>query len=246
MTYRTSLSAVLALALLSWMAPAQADGNGFTDEFPLEDCQFRSRGSNPYFPLRPGRQLHFSNQACVDEGECEELEEVWITVLHETKEIELEIDDEIQTVRTRIVEELETADGELAEVSRNYFVECRGIGDVYYFGEDVDDYEDGEIVGHDGAWLAGQDDAEPGLIMPGGAFLLGARYFQEFAPGIAADRAEHVDNDLEVEVPAGEFDDCVEIAETTPLDPTEFSEKIYCPGIGLVVDDDLELVEIVE
>ncbi len=81
----------------------------------------------------------------------------------------------------------------------------------------------------------------PGLIMPGGAFLLGSRYFQEMAAS-AQDRAEHLAMGLEVEVPGGEFEGCVEIEETSPLEPGESSEKVYCPGIGLVIDDDLELV----
>ena len=54
------------------------------------------------------------------------------------------------------------------------------------------------------------------------------------------DRAEHVDLGLEVEAPAGEFEDCVEVKETTTLDPAALS-KIYCPGTGLVIDDELEL-----
>ena len=40
--------------------------------------------------------------------------------------------------------------------------------------------EDGRIVSHEGAWRAGVDGAQPGLIMPG-TFLLGSRYFQEIA-----------------------------------------------------------------
>jgi hypothetical protein len=113
---------------------------------------------------------------------------------------------------------------------------------VVYFGEDVDFYEDGEIVGHEGSWRAGVAGAAPGLIMPG-TFLLGSRYYQEVAPGVAEDRAEHVAMGLDVEVEAGDFTHCVEVLETTPLEPGAESEKTYCPGVGLVVDGDLELVE---
>ena len=75
------------------------------------------------------------------------------------------------------------------------------------------------------------------------AFLLGSRYYQEFAPN-AKDRGEHTSMNLEVEVPWGTFRGCVEVTETTPLEPGEESFKTYCPGIGLVRDDDLELVEV--
>lgn len=112
---------------------------------------------------------------------------------------------------------------------------------VYYFGEDVFDGE-GEPLPD--AWLAGRKGAEPGIIMPDRAFLLGSRYYQELAPGVVLDRAEHAQLDIEVETPAGDFEDCVRVVETTPLEPGSSSEKIYCPRVGLVSDGDLELVEV--
>jgi len=36
------------------------------------------------------------------------------------------------------VEEREEVDGELKEISRNFFAICREHGDVFYFGEEVD------------------------------------------------------------------------------------------------------------
>jgi len=218
----------------------------FTDRFPLKSCQFSPWGGNAFFMLKPGRQLYLSNVRCVQAGECEELEEVWITVTNQIRKINLSIDGRRQQVWTRTVEERETEDGELKEVSRNYFADCLNTHDVYYFGEEVDDYEDGVIVGHGGAWLAGKHGAMPGIIMPDQAFLLGARYFQEIAPGVAMDRAEHLAMNLEVEVPAGVFQNCVEVRETTPLNPDEESRKIYCPGVGLVIDADLELMAVFE
>ena len=77
--------------------------------------------------------------------------------------------------------ERETADGELVEISRNYFAICRPSNSVFYFGEDVNIYENGEVVSHEGAWLAGVNGAREGMIMPG-TVLIGARYFQEIAP----------------------------------------------------------------
>lgn len=240
------LGAAAALLAPCW-AVAEEEEAEFTTEFPVEDCQFKSTGNNPYFILKPGRQLYLSNvRTRCEGGECGELEELWITVLDEQRNVRIEEDGKRRWITTRVVEEVETADGELVEISRNYFAECSGTKDVYYFGEDVDIYENGRVVSHDGAWLAGRRRAEPGIIMPGGAFLLGARYFQEIAPGVALDRAEHVADDLEIEVPAGDFDDCVEIEETTALNSTSVGTKVYCPGTGLMNDGDLELVSVFE
>lgn len=239
MKIRCLIQSISACCLLALAAPLSADD--FTDDFPLGDCNFKTTGQNAYFPLQPGAMSFFNNFNCVAEGECDEVEELVITVLGDTHTISMEIDGKMQNINTRVIEEYETADGELAEISRNYFASCGANGDVYYFGESVDIYEDGELVGHEGEWEAGVDGAMPGIIMPGGAILLGSRYYQEIAAE-ALDRAEHVAVGGEAEVPAGEFDDCIEIIETTPLEPGEESEKIYCRGVGLVFDDDLELV----
>lgn len=230
------LASAAAFALLA--VPGRVWGAAaFTTVFRIEECRFSSEGRNAYFSLEPGDQL-------VLEGE-EDGEEVavQITVLSDEQTVAFRTARGGRLrVRTRVVEEREWIDGELVEVSRNFYARCRQTGDVFYFGEDVDIYEDGEIVSHDGAWRAGRNGARPGIIMPA-TFLLGARYFQEIAPGEALDRAEHTAMGLTVTVPAGTFHDCVEITETTPLEPGSRDAKLYCPGIGLMVDGPAELVE---
>jgi hypothetical protein len=212
-----------------WQCAGEVEGAAeFTDEFFIDDCTFTTTGGNPFFILEPGFQL-------VLEGE-EDGEEIaaTVTVLDETYMV--------GDIETRIVEERETEGGELVEVSRNYFAHCVETGSVFYFGEHVDDYEDGEIVGHEGEWLAGENGAEAGIIMPG-TILLGARYQQETAPGIAMDRGEIKEMGLTVETEAGTFTDCIRIVDSSPLDPGEEDEKLFCPGVGNVVDEELELVE---
>jgi hypothetical protein len=231
---RTIGTAIFAAALSLTSAPVH--GQEFTDDFRLEDCEFEAEGRNAYFSLIPGDQLVLSGE---DGGE--ELV-VQITVLPKTRKIRFttESGKELR-VKTRVVEEREWEDDELVEVSRNYFAICDQTGDVFYFGEAVDDYEDGEIVGHGGAWLAGVNGARPGIIMPG-RYLLGARYFQEIAPG-AMDRGENTAMGLTITTPAGTFHDCVEVIETSPLEPGNESLKRYCPGIGMVQDENIVLEE---
>jgi hypothetical protein len=48
---------------------------------------------------------------------------------------------------------------------------------------------------------------------------------------------------MKVDVPAGSFEDCVEIIETSPLEPGHESRKVYCEGIGLVIDGTAELAD---
>jgi hypothetical protein len=226
------------LALSSALTAAPKPKVQFTTDFRLQDCQFQTEGVNPYFLLTPGRKLVLQSE--------DGTETVEITVLEDLEMISVP---GLGIVTTRVVEERETVDDELIEVSRNFFAICGGRNDVVYFGEDVDIFNPDGSITHEGAWRAGQPDAngvaEPGIIMPG-TFLLGARYFQEIAEGIALDRAEHVEMGLDVESEAGSFHDCVRIVETSPLEPKSKSEKIYCPGVGLVVDSDVQLVEIEE
>jgi hypothetical protein len=212
----------------------------YTSQFALDDCAWSSNGRNQYFSIRPGDWLVLEGK---DDGE---VVRVQIKVLDQTKKITFtDGEDDSHTVYARVVEEREWKDGALVEVSRNYYARCIQTGDIYYFGEDVDIYEDGVIVSHDGAWLAGkgtgQGPARPGLIMPG-TFLLGSRYFQEMAPGVALDRAEHVKMGLTVKTPAGTFEECVEVTETTSLEPGSVSTKIYCAELGLVIDNVVKLV----
>jgi len=233
---------VLVLGALAPLAAGAADS--FTRQFPIPSCDFKPSGGNVLLKLRTGRQLYLNNERCVNAGDCDELVELWITMLPETKTITIEHGGSPRMVRTRVMEEFETVDGELDEVSRNYVADCNPMHDVYYFGEDV---EDGDGNRLDDSWLAGVDGARPGILMPDRAFLLGSRYYQEFAEN-AKDRAEHTSMGNEVEVPAGTFRNCVEITETSPLEPGAESVKDFCPGVGFVreVDEGLELVSVSE
>lgn len=237
------MRAAMLLMLLTGFAAHGAEP-AFTKDFPLKSCHFIPYEGNQYFPLKPGRQLYFSNARCVAAGKCDALEELWITTEFDTRRITFGSGRHRQQVIARVVEERETEDGDLKEISRNYFAACAPARDVYYFGEEVDIYEEGEIVSHDGAWIAGRNGALPGIVMPDSAFLLGTRYFQEQAEGVALDRAEHVATGLELALPAGTFKGCIKTVETSPLEPGSESIKFYCPGIGLVIDNDLELTAI--
>jgi hypothetical protein len=61
----------------------------------------------------------------------------------------------VDGVACGILEEKETKDGQLIEISRNFFATDPATQDVYYFGEDVDNYKDGKIINHEApGWRA--------------------------------------------------------------------------------------------
>lgn len=222
------MSAVFVGGLLALGSTSSAQESGFTEDFRIEECEFTSTGRNPYFILEPGYRLVLEGE---EDGEAVVLT---ITVLDETEVV--------NGVETRVVEERETADGELKEISRNFFAICKQSNSVFYFGEDVDNYEDGQVLDHEGAWRAGVDGAKPGVMIPG-IVLLGSRHYQEIAPDLAMDRVEIISINEVVSTPAGTFENCLKTEETTPLEPDAIDYKYYAPGIGMVQDEDLVLSE---
>ncbi|MFZ0390654.1 MAG: hypothetical protein WAN36_09345 [Calditrichia bacterium] len=209
-------------------AKSSRETGGWQKSFDFENAAFSSAGKNKYFIMQPGYQL------VLEGSDGEENVKLVIAVLNETGKI--------GDVETRVVEELETANGELVEVSRNFFAIDTTTADVFYFGEEVDIYRDGKITGHSGAWRADETDNHAGLIMPG-KIEIGARYYQEVAPGVAMDRVEIVDTTTVLKTPAGLFKNCLKTEETTPLEPEAREFKIYAPGIGLIRDENLLLTK---
>jgi len=154
-----------------------------------------------------------------------------VTVLDETRLI--------NGITTRVVEEREEKNGNLYEISRNFYTMDLETGDAFYFGEEVDFYENDVIIGHKGEWLAYEGKNQPGMIMPGNP-VLGMKYYQELAPGAAMDRAEVIDLSYTFMTPAGEFKNCLVTRESSKIEPA-IEQKTYCPGIGLVQDQSLLL-----
>jgi hypothetical protein len=229
---------VIMFCMSDDLAWAESPKKAFTTEFRVDECTFLTSGSNPYFiPLETGSQLTLEGEDAKEEVVVE------IEVLDEFKDITLDSD----TITTRVVMETEYKDGELVEESWNWFAICEETNSVFYFGEWVINYDD-DGTNNEGSWEAGVDGATPGIIMPG-TFLLGARYFQEIAEDVAMDRAENIEMDLTVTTkegdPAFEFHNCVKVFETTPLEPGAKDFKIYAPGIGLIVDGPIKLVDYV-
>jgi len=192
-------------------------------EFNIGSRKLSHTGKSKYFILVPGFQTVLESPA----------EKVTITVLDETRKI--------NGIITRVVEERELKNGKVAEISRNFFAMDPKTGDVFYFGEEVDDYEKGKIVSHSGSWKAFEKGNKPGLIIPGNP-KVGMKYYQEQAPGVAMDRAEVVSISETVRTPAGEFKNCLKLRETSKMEEGAEEYKIFAPGIGLVHKEDMKLI----
>jgi hypothetical protein len=134
-----------------------------------------------------------------------------------------------------VLDEKEYEDGELAEISHNFFAEDPD-GNVYYFGEDVDEYEDGKVVSHGGAWLVGKNAHEPCLFMPS-ALAVGFRFKRENSPPEAEefDRIDALDATLRV--PAGSYSAVLRVLEGDH-DGQWKERKYYASGVGLISENE--------
>lgn len=140
---------------------------------------------------------------------------------------------EVMGVSTVVVQDRVYQDGELVEDTVDWFAQDTD-GNVWYFGEESRELEDGEVVSTEGSWEPGVDGALPGIVMladptPGDA------YRQEYYEGEAEDMAEVAETSTRASVPAGEFSDVVVIREWNPLEPDVVEEKHHAPGVGVVL-----------
>jgi len=221
---RVIVKATFVLLISLLMVNGQSVGEEWTKTFYVNKKALSSTGINNYFPLIPGKVLEFHGGNTV----------LVVTVTHDTEKVD--------GVVTRVVEERESEDGKLVEVSRNFFAIDPKSKDVYYFGEDVDMYRGVKIVNHEGAWRSGLKGAKFGLFMPG-APKNGFGFYHEIAPGVAMDRARVVTMEEMVKTPAGSFEHCLKTEETTPLEPRAKEYKYFAPRVGLIQDAELKLVK---
>jgi hypothetical protein len=191
--------------------------------FSVETKNLGVRGTNPYFNLTPGYQLSYMHKKDAEV----------VTVLNETRVID--------GVTTRVVEDRESRDGKLVELTRDYYAIDSATNDVYYFGEGVDVYKNGKIVGHEGSWMSGVKNAKFGLMMPAKPEA-GQRFYQEQAPGVGMDRAEIKATGSSLMTPAGNFTNVVYVVENSPIELGS-SKKWYAAGVGPVKDDDMVLTK---
>ena len=195
-----------------------------------EEATFTLDSTNPYYPLIVGSVVILEGE---EDGDVVRVER---TVLPETMEIE--------GVATHVLEHKNFINGEIHEIARNFYVEASD-GTVCYFGEDVEFYEDGELVNTAGTWRAGVNGAKPGIIMPA-VPEVGQAYFQEHEEGNAMDMARVTMTGATVTLGDLTFENVVQVLDANPIDdeePCEDEEKLYAPGIGEIKDVDLEVVE---
>ena len=181
----------------------------------VNPADFTASITNPYFSPTVGKKLVYEQET--EDGK----ERIEILVPGWTKEI-LGVETLVSWYRAY-------RDGELIEDVRDYYAQHKN-GDIWYFGEHVDAYEDGKLHDHDGAWIAGIDGAKTGVWMladpqPGDEFRV--EFYKTEAEDIRKIESRHE----KATVPQGTYTDCVKTFDWAPHDKGT-GNTYFCSEIG--------------
>jgi hypothetical protein len=186
----------------------------------IESADFTSRIDNKYFPLKPGTTFVYKGEF---HGTAER--DV-MAVTDDTKRV--------MGVECLVASDRVTEGGELVEQTYDWYAQDKE-GNVWYFGEDVTEYKNGKVTGHEGSWESGVDGARPGIAMKADP-RVGQTYRQEYSKGVAEDKARVVSLNGSVEVPYGKYDRVLVTEEFTPLEPGVVERQYYVAGVGDIVE----------
>src|SRR5262245_36118153 len=118
-------------------------------------------------------------------------------------------------------------DGRLQEVAYDLYAQADD-GSVWYFGEDVADLADGNIVTKEGSWEAGKDGPAQ-MIMPGDP-QVGDVFRTENIPGIAFEEVTVKTTGKTLDGPFGPIEGGM-VGEELHMDGST-EDKLFAPGYG--------------
>lgn len=227
-------TAALALALAVAACGEESDGSSSnggsalpigSEPANLDPAEFTSEITNPYWPMSPGGRWVYREED--PEGDLR----VVVTVTNRTKQIS-------NGIEARVVHDEVSRGGEPVEITDDWYAQDAD-GNIWYLGESTAEYENGKVVSREGSFEAGVDGAEAGVIMPADP-QPGVEYRQEFLEGEAEDFASVIGFALQVEVPAGRYDDALQTEDVNPLgDPQQVENKFFAKGVGPLLTLDL-------
>jgi hypothetical protein len=188
---------------------------------PFNAADFVKVVDNAFFPLTPGTTLLYDNTDGISTNEFE--------VTRRTKKI--------FGVECLVVVDTVFENGVVVEKTFDYFAQDK-FGNVWYFGEDTQEFVNGVPGTTQGAWRAGVDGATPGIIMLADP-QVGDSYFQENAVGVAQDRAAVLSLSAAADSPYVSTNQALQTFDDTPLDVTLQEHKFYVETIGAIRVTDL-------
>jgi hypothetical protein len=138
-----------------------------------------------------------------------------------------------KTVDAAVVRDVVTGQGQLIEKTLDYFAQD-DAGTVYYFGEDVNEYDNGQLAGHEGQWRLGRNTQQPGVLMPADP-RVGDTFQSEDVPGITHETDHVVAAGGTERIGAHSYGNVIRIRENAKP-PPEVEFKNYSRGTGVITE----------
>jgi hypothetical protein len=186
----------------------------------LNPADFVAGISNPWLPLTPGAKWTYRVE------ESGNVTVVETTVTSDTKVI--------LGITATVVHDQLTSNGAVIEDTYDWYAQDRA-GNVWYLGEDTEEFVDGQVVSTEGSWEAGVDGAQAGIWMEADP-QVGDIYRQEFYKGHAEDAEQIMAIGETQVVPAGTYQDLLVINDWTPLEADVLTTKYIARGVGVVLE----------
>jgi hypothetical protein len=218
-----SAGATLAVALIAALWGSAAGASPAISGPTFDSNNFVAVVDNTYFPLPVGRTLVYTG---IKDGQTQR---DTVTITSETKVI--------LGVTATVVSDIADHNGTLLEKTSDWYAQDKQ-GNVWYLGEDTVHYLPHGKTDTSGSWEAGVNGAQPGIIMEANPQIPDS-YRQEYLAGQAEDTAWIVDRGGTVSVPYGKVRNVLTSLEATRLEPGAYDQKVYGPGIGIVLEQSL-------
>jgi hypothetical protein len=187
----------------------------------LKPSDFSVVVDNPYFPLPVGRTWVYRG---TKDGK-PQIDRV--TVMSQTKLV-------AEGITARVVKDVATHNGKLLEKTFDWHAQDKR-GNVWYVGEDTTAYLANGKMDKSGSWEAGVSGAKPGIVMLADPEIPDA-YRQEYLKGEAEDTAWVVNRGGSISVPFATVRHILTTLEFARIEPAVVDQKIYAPGIGIVLE----------
>jgi len=218
------VGASIAVALIAAGLASNAVASPRITSAPVFDPNnFVAVIDNPLYPLPVGRTLVYNG---IKDGQSQR--DV-VTVTSQKKVI--------LGVTATVVSDIADHDGALLEKTSDWFAQDKQ-GNVWYLGEDTVAFLPHGKTDTTGSWEAGVNGAVPGIIMEANPQIPDS-YRQEYLAGEAEDTAWVVDRGATISVPYGKVKNVLTTLEATRLEPGAYDQKVYGPGIGIVLEQSL-------
>ena len=213
-----TLLAVMFVSFTGFRVEAQTpafDKSNFHDPLKID---------NKYYSLKLGTVMIYNG---TDE-EGKSMRDT-ITVTNDTKEI--------QGIPTRVVNDTVFVEGKLVETTGDWYAQD-DKGNVWYMGEDTTDFTNKKNP-HEGSWESGVKGAKGGILMLAEPKVR-ITYDQEFAKGVAEDKATVLSLNASVSVPYGNFSNVIKTKEFSALEPDVVENKYYAANVGDIKEKTLK------